>query len=175
MLQAHYRSIVDISEAALAAAEKGYQRLLEAVTQLATLETAATNAFDFESWQARCHAAMNDDFNTPVLIAHLFDAAKAIKSAHNNQLDIDAATKEKLQKQLEVFIKEVLGLEMKLQYKKQSADEGLATATISLLLELRDQARLKRDFETADQIRDALLALNIQLNDGKDGTTFNIQ
>ncbi len=175
ILQAHYRSIVDISEAALAAAEKGYQRLLEAVTQLATLETAATNAFDFESWQARCHAAMNDDFNTPVLIAHLFDAAKAIKSAHNNQLDIDAATKEKLQQQLEVFIKEVLGLEMKVQNKKQSADDGLATATISLLLELRDQARLKRDFETADQIRDALLALNIQLNDGKDGTTFNIQ
>ena len=64
---------------------------------------------------------------------------------------------------------------MKLQHKKQSADDGLATATISLLLELRDQARLKRDFETADQIRDALLALNIQPNDGKDGTTFNIQ
>ncbi len=64
---------------------------------------------------------------------------------------------------------------MKAQNKKQTADDGLATATISLLLELRDQARLKRDFETADQIRDALLALNIQLNDGKDGTTFNIQ
>ena len=117
----------------------------------------------------------NETILTPVLIAHLFDAAKAIKSAHNNQLDIDAATKEKLQQQLEVFIKEVLGLEIKVQYKKQSADDGLATATISLLLELRDQARLKRDFETADQIRDALLALNIQLNDGKDGTTFNIQ
>ena len=174
LLQAHYRSIVDLSEAALVASEKGFQRLVEAIDTLAKLDTSTeTKGFDYPQWKEKCYAAMNDDFNSPLLIAHLFDAVKFINGVRNEGLSISDSDKDALQSKMHEFINDVLGLKMQVataEDKNQHALKG----TVNMLIELRNQARSNRDFLTSDAIRDQLVALGIQLKDGKDGTTFSI-
>lgn len=173
-LQAHYRSIVDLSEAALEASGKGYQRLVEALDNLDTIDfSKTTTGFDLLQWKERCYEAMNDDFNSPLLIAHLFDAVKFINAVVNEKSSINKEDLENLKQSLNVFFYDVLGLkkpETKNQTKNQSTLEG----TLSLLLELRNKARLTKDFETSDLIREELLKLNIQINDTAEGSSFKI-
>jgi cysteinyl-tRNA synthetase len=173
-LQAHYRSIVDLSEAALEASGKGYQRLVEAIDNLDTIDfSKTTTGFDLLQWKEKCYEAMNDDFNSPLLIAHLFDAVKFINALVNEKSSINKEDLENLKQSLNVFFYDVLGLkkpETKNQTKNQSTLEG----TLSLLLELRNKARLTKDFETSDLIREELLKLNIQINDTAEGSSFKI-
>jgi cysteinyl-tRNA synthetase len=173
-LQAHYRSIVDLSEAALEASGKGYQRLVEALDNLDTIDISkTTTGFDLLQWKERCYEAMNDDFNSPLLIAHLFDAVKFINAIVNEKSSINKEDLENLKQSLNVFFYDVLGLkkpETKNQTKNQSTLEG----TLSLLLELRNKARLTKDFETSDLIREELLKLNVQINDTAEGSSFKI-
>jgi len=173
-LQAHYRSIVDLSEAALEASGKGYQRLVEALDNLDTIDFSKTTiGFDLLQWKERCYEAMNDDFNSPLLIAHLFDAVKFINAVVNEKSSINKEDLENLKQSLNVFFYDVLGLkkpETKNQTKNQSTLEG----TLSLLLELRNKARLTKDFETSDLIREELLKLNVQINDTAEGSSFKI-
>jgi len=172
MYQAHYRSVLDFSNDALLAAEKGYYRLMKASKKLDLLQTSALSSWDVSAWQKHCYQAMNDDFNSPILIAHLFEAAKFInavydKSASVNQTDLDL-----LKATFHSFIFEVLGLEDNLSDSETNSD--LFSDTIEMLIRLRNDARANRDFQTSDKIRDELLALGIQLKDEKDGTTFNV-
>ena len=170
MLQAHYTSILDLSNDALLASEKGYYRLMEAHKTLESLETGTKGSFDYKAWQQKCYAAMNDDFNTPILIAHLFEAVKQINLIKEGKESISEADKKFLQSTLDSFIFDVLGLE------SPTANEGKSdtlSGVVHLLIELRNKARANKDFATSDQIRDELIALGIQLKDGKDGTTFS--
>ena len=173
MLQAHYRSIVDLSETALEASEKGFNRLLEALPTLENLSpSAATTDFDFKAWREKCYEAMNDDFNSPLLIAHLFDAVKFINSVANQKQEISKKDLEDLKNLFNAFFYDVLGL-------KSTENDGVKDVsqlegTLKLLLEIRDQARTSKDFETSDLIRDALLELNIQINDAPEGSSFKI-
>ena len=173
MLQAHYRSIIDISEPALEASEKGYYRLMEALNYLEDLPTGAKGGFDLDHWQDKCHEAMDDDFNTPVLIAHLFDAVKFINSVKTGLQSIDNIQKERLIKMMESFSFDVLGLEKPL--KKPIPSDHKHEQTIHLLIKLRDQARLDKNFALSDQIREELLALGIELKDTKNGTEFQFK
>jgi len=110
-LQAHYRSIVDLSEAALEASGKGYQRLVEALDNLDTIDfSKTTTGFDLLQWKERCYEAMNDDFNSPLLIAHLFDAVKFINAVVNEKSSINKEDLENLKQSLNVFFYDVLGL-----------------------------------------------------------------
>jgi cysteinyl-tRNA synthetase len=172
ILQAHYRSIMDISEQALLAAEKGYLRMIDAFEALDSLPISSTTDFDVEAWLEKCHQVMNDDFNTPLLIAQLFEAVKFIFMVKNGQANINEATLEKLKHQLLRFTQEVLGLRLKLS----SADGNTEALekTVALLIELRDKARNNKDFATSDRIRDGLTDAGIQLFDGKEGTTFKL-
>jgi len=171
MLQAHYRSILDFSDDAILASEKGYNRLMEAVKILQGLQPAATAAFDVEDWKKQCYAAMNDDFNSPILIAHLFDAVKAINLAKDGKAVFDKAGLELLQQSLFSFLFEVLGLPVEEQ--KDDFSERLS-GTVHLLIELREEARINKNWALSDQIRDKLLQLGIQLKDAKEGTTFSM-
>ncbi|NAY93050.1 cysteine--tRNA ligase [Muricauda sp. JGD-17] len=171
MMQAHYTSILDLSDDALQASEKGYQRLMEAMGNLDSLKTTDKSDFDVDTWQQNCYDAMNDDFNTPVLIAHLFDAVKHINLIKEDKEKITKEDKALLQNTLESFVYYVLGLE------DQSAgkdDSKILTGVMELLISLRNQARANKDFDTSDKIRDELNALGVQIKDGKDGTTFTI-
>ena len=173
ILQAHYRSILDISEAALEASEKGYHKLMEAFDQLADLHQGVSGDFDVSQWKQQCYDAMNDDFNTPILIAQLFEAVKFINSVKNGLQSIDSEQKEALQQLMSAFLWEVLGLEKPSQKAIGKTDAKLEQ-TIGLLLQLREQARLDKNFALSDQIRDELQAIGVQLKDTKEGTQFHL-
>ncbi|MFN7099278.1 MAG: cysteine--tRNA ligase [Flavobacterium sp.] len=171
MLQAHYRSILDFSDDAIVAAEKGYKRLMEAMSALTTLSAGNTSSLAIAEWKQSCYDAMNDDFNTPILIAHLFEGVRFINLLKDGKETLNAADLETLKQTMNAFVYEVLGLEdEKISDSKNDKLEG----TISLLIEMRKQARENKNFALSDQIRDQLLALGIQLKDGKEGTTFSI-
>ena len=172
ILQAHYRSIVDLSESALEASEKGFYRLLEGLEKLDTLpESDSTTGFDFATWLNKCYAAMNDDFNSPLLIAHLFDAVKFINSVHNGSLTISAKEAQELKQHIHAFFFDVLGLQKPFQETPSKGNEQLDGA-LDLLMTLRNKARENKDFGTSDLIRDALNELDIQVNDTSEGSTF---
>ena len=174
LLQAHYRSIVDLSEDALLASEKGFQRLTEGINLLDKIEAAAkTDGFDLNVWVEKCYQAMNDDFNSPLLIAQLFDAVKFINSIKNGAAKISSEDLVVLKEKMKAFTEDVLGL----SFGSDQSDDKVSTAlegTVNLLIEMRKKARDNKDFATSDAIRDQLLALGIQLKDGKDGTSFSL-
>jgi len=172
MFQAHYRSILDFSNDALEASEKGFFRLMDAYRSSKDLVTASSSTFDVSAWRQSCYDAMNDDFNSPILIAQLFEAAKLINAVKEGNASLTPDDKELLHKTLHDFIFEVLGLE---DISSQSNDESnKLSGAVELLISLRDQARANKDFATSDKIRDELLESGIQLKDGKDGTTYSL-
>ena len=174
MLQAHYRSIVDLSENALEASEKGFYRLVEGIQTLEQIESGdKTTGFDLKQWTADCYAAMNDDFNSPVMIAHLFDAVKFINSISNGKKSINKEDLEALRTCMHAFFYEVLGLQTP-EKNKSTQETSQLEATLELLIELRTKARANKDFEISDLIRDSLEKIQIQLNDAAEGTTYQI-
>lgn len=172
ILQAHYRSILDFSDEALTASEKGFNKLMEAYDTLNSLNTQKTGAFNVENWRKECFAAMNDDFNTPILIAHLFEAVKNINQIKDGKQSISEEGLELLKHTLHDFIFEILGLSQ--SQNENGEDEGKLKGVIELLIELRANARINKDFATSDKIRDELSEMGIQLKDGKEGTTFSV-
>jgi cysteinyl-tRNA synthetase len=171
MMQAHYTSILDLSDEALLAAEKGYHRLMDALDALETLEVSEKSDLDVGAWKQRCYDAMNDDFNSPILIAQLFEAVKWINLVREGRQKLSAQDKALLETSIHDFIFEVLGIEKPLdRVESGNKVEGL----VQLLIEMRNKARADKDYATSDQIRDTLSELGIQLKDGKEGTTFQL-
>ena len=169
MMQAHYRSILDFSNEALLASEKGFLKLMEAVTSLSKIEaTEVVNDFDVIKWKSNCYAAMNDDFNTPILIAELFSAVKYINQIKDNKASINTSSLAVLTKTMKQFVFDILGLKTAVS-NDQNHKLG---ETIELLIKMRNEARAQKDFALSDKIRDELIGIGIQLKDGKDGTTF---
>jgi cysteinyl-tRNA synthetase len=175
MLQAHYRSIVDISEIALEASEKGFNRLVEGIKTLDNLVASSlTSEFDLKAWKDKCYGAMNDDFNSPLLIGYLFDAVKYINATANNKQEISGEDLKELKQIMNGFFNDVLGLKSDQKSMKLSEHIQLQ-GTLDLLSKIRDKARNSKDFETSDFIRDNLLKLNIQINDAPKGSSFKIK
>lgn len=173
MLQANYRSILDFSNTALLASEKGFNRLMNAYKSCSQLPTSSSSSFSISSWKQRCYDAMNDDFNSPILIATLFEAVKFIVGVKEGNEQITAEDKELLQDAMNDFIFDVLGL-VDTTVVNQDNSEKLS-GTVELLIKLRAEARDNKDFATSDQIRDQLITLGIQLKDGKEGTVFTLE
>lgn len=171
MMQAHYTSILDMSNEALLASEKGFNKLMEAINSVKSLPTGTTTSFDILTWKASCYNAMNDDFNTPILIAKLFDAVKHINLIKEASESITEEDRAELENTLHNFVFDVLGLENK---SSSDADSEKLGGVVELLIQLRKEARENKDFATSDKIRDQLSHLGIQLKDGKDGTTYSL-
>lgn len=168
MLQAHYRSTLDFSNDALEAADKGYKRLMNAVGLLEKLVPAqGAPSVGIADLNNRFHAAMNDDFNSPVLIAELFDAVRIINSIYDGKLSISTAELEELKTLIHSFVFSVLGL---MEENAENDDFGKLMAAV---LNLRNEAKQNKDFATSDRIRDELNAIGIQLKDSKDGTIWS--
>lgn len=172
MFQAHYRSILDFSNDALVASEKGYNRLMEAFRSLDGITVSQSSSFDVPKWRQSCYDAMNDDFNSPILIAQLFEASKYINGLKDGKETIAQADLALLKKTMHDFIFDVLALVD--VAAEGTADNDHLEGAVDLLISLRNQARANKDFKTSDQIRDQLLEVGIQLKDGKEGTTFSI-
>lgn len=171
MMQAHYTSILDLSDEALLASEKGYQRLMEAINNLERLPTGSSSSFDVKSWKQKGYDAMNDDFNTPILVANLFEGVKHINLIKEEKETITQADKELLTETMHNFVFDILGIE---NQNHTESDSDRLSDVVALLIQLRNEARANKDFATSDKIRDQLAAMGIQLKDGKDGTTFNL-
>ncbi|WP_140487553.1 cysteine--tRNA ligase [Flavobacterium sp. GSA192] len=171
MLQAHYRSILDFSDEAIVAAEKGYKRLMEAIDSLKQIKTSSNSSLDIADWKQLCYDAMNDDFNTPILIAQLFEGVRFINLLKENKESISAADLETLATTIHSFVFDVLGLE---NQKATDNSNDKLEGTINMLIGMRNKARADKDFAMSDHIRDQLLALGIQLKDSKEGTSFSI-
>lgn len=168
-LQAHYRSVLDISNDAMIASEKGFIRLMEAVKVLNSITPDDTkkSGFSLKEWKDRAYEALTDDFNSPILIAHLFEAVKYIFALNDGKETISTVDLEDLKTTLNAFIFDVLGLQSVEENNNEKLDQ-----TLKVLIELRNQARKSKNFELSDQIRDKLLAEGIELKDGRDGTSY---
>ena len=175
-LQAHYRSVLDISNEAMLASEKGFQRLMEALKTLSAISNQqsaergkqkAESDFNLNSWKEKCYDALNDDFNSPILISHLFEAVSFIFKLKDGKETISAEDLEELKTLMNAFVFDVLGLQNIEENNNAKLDQ-----TLQVLIELRNQARKAKNFELSDQIRDKLLAEGIELKDGRDGTSY---
>ncbi|MDI5949223.1 cysteine--tRNA ligase [Flavobacterium yafengii] len=171
MLQAHYRSILDFSDDAIVAAEKGYKRLMEAMNSLKDITADTKSTIDIPAWKQFCYDAMNDDFNTPILIAQLFEGVRFINLLKDGKETLNNEDLKSFEKAMNNFVFEVLGLE---DEKVSDSSNDKLEGTVNMLIEMRKQARDNKNFALSDQIRDQLIALGIQLKDGKEGTTFSI-
>jgi cysteinyl-tRNA synthetase len=171
-MQSSYRSILDLTDDGLLAAEKAYRKLMESINSLPKLETSKnTSNFDITSWKQSCYNAMNDDFNTPILIAELFSAVKFINQIKDGAAAISQADYNTLSTTLNVFAFDILGLISVTENSDSSSDK--LSDTVTLLINMRAEARANKDFALSDKIRDELADIGIQLKDGKDGTTFS--
>ena len=171
MLQAHYRSILDFSDDAIVAAEKGYKRLMEALETLKNISSSSKSTIDIVTWKQACYDAMNDDFNSPILIANLFEGVRYINLLNDNKETLNQADFEIFSTAMHAFVFDVLGLE---DENKSSNSNDKLEGTVNMLINMRNQARADKNFALSDQIRDQLIAIGIQLKDGKEGTTFSI-
>mgnify|MGYP000353783261 FL=1 len=169
-MQANYRSILDFSGDALEASEKGHSKLMEAVSYLDKIEVGKTSTFDVDKWKKDCYTAMNDDFNTPILISHLFDGVKLINQIKENKASLISEDLEVFKQTLNAFVFDVLGLMNETSQDNSEKVKGV----VELLIKLRKEARENKDWALSDQIRDELIELGIQLKDGKEGTTFSV-
>ncbi len=171
MMQAHYRSVLDFSNDALLASEKGCFKLMDAVASLSKIEaTKDSSDFDIIKWKSNCYAAMNDDFNTPILIAELFSAVKYINQIKDNKASISDLNLILLKEVIHHFVFDILGLK-----NETSNDQNQKLgATVELLIKMRNEARAEKNFALSDKIRDELIEIGIQLKDSNDGTAFTI-
>ena len=169
MLQAHYRSVLDFSNDAILAAEKGFTRLMEGIHLCTEIETSPTSSVDVMSWKQNCYDAMNDDFNTPILIAHLFEGIRLVNVLNDKRETITATDLAELKNTLEVFTFDVLGIKNE---KTSNDTTHKLEGVIEMLIEMRKAARENKNWALSDEIRDKLLVLDIQLKDGKEGTSF---
>jgi cysteinyl-tRNA synthetase len=169
ILQAHYRSTLDFRNEALQAAEKGLARLLNAVQLKGQLKTAATSSFSISEIKENVYAALNEDFNTPVAMAHLFDAVRLINSVNDGKEQLTAADEEELGLFMHEIIFNVLGL-------KQENDGGTEKidGLMKMIIDMRTDAKLRKDFAASDFIRDQLKAIGIKIKDGKEGASYSI-
>jgi cysteinyl-tRNA synthetase len=173
MLQCHYASTLDFSNAAMQASEKGLERLMAAMGTLEKLKPAnnADPAQDeaVRALAQRCHAAMNDDLNSPVMIAELFEAVRLINSANDGKVDLGATAIQELRTLMKAMVFDVLGLRTE---AAAAADDTALDGLVQEFIRMRAEAKARKDFATSDRVRDQLAALGIVLKDTKEGTTW---
>ncbi len=171
ILMAHYRSTLDFSNEALLAAEKGLKRLMQALQSLDELKAGEKSDFNIAELEEKCYDAMNDDFNSPVVISHLFEGVKIINSVKDKKASLTREDLELLKKFMHAFAIDILGL----QEENAGGQDGLIDYLMHTLLDIRQNARKNKDFATSDKIRDELARLNIVIKDSKEGSSWSFE
>lgn len=171
ILQSHYRSTLDFSNEALKAAEKGFKRLMEGISKLKTLPVSDSSTIRVADIQNNLEAAMNDDFNSPIAIAHLFDLIKTASAIESGKEKISGKDLESLVSLINTFVFDILGLKYE---EKEQSNLDILDPLMELILDFRKAAKDQRDFATSDKIREKLKKLNIEIKDTKDGSTWSI-
>jgi cysteinyl-tRNA synthetase len=171
-LQANYRSTVDFSNEALQAAEKGLKRLMSAIETLEKLIPTDESTINIDVIIKKCGESMNDDFNTPTTIAHLFDGVKIINSINDKKENISTTDLEKLKNHYNTFVFEILGLKNE---TISTDNDKTVDELMQLIIDIRKQSKEKKDWNTADLIRDELKKLNISIQDNKESSSWNYE
>lgn len=171
MAQSHYRSTLDFSNEALQASEKGYKKLMESFSTIEKIEPSPSSSVNIADLEDRCYAAMNDDFNSPVLIAHLFDGVRIINSAYDKTESLTADDLAALKRVMHTFVFEVLGL---VDESKSVAGSNVIDNLMKLILDIRETARENKDWATSDKIRDELKAAGVEIKDTKQGVEWRM-
>ena len=171
ILQAHYRSPLDFSNDALKATRKGYERLLAAIDALEKIAPSGKNATgeEVEELARSCREALDDDLNTPVLLARLFDGTRLVREIAGGKR-IDAGRLERLKELYRVTVFNVLGMR-----RQEKSNEGILEKMIALLMETRRKARENKDWATSDRIRDEFKAAGIVIKDTRDGYEWSLE
>lgn len=173
ILQAHYRSTVDFSNEALQASEKGLNRLLDAYNRIDKIVTSDTSSIDVSSIRQKCYDALNDDLNSAIVISNLFDVATIINSAVAGSVRLKKEDIVELKSLFDLFLFEILGITNEVG-KKDEHSEAYAKA-IDLLLEIRNDAKAKKDWATSDKIRNELNQIGFDVKDVKDGVEWKLK
>ena len=168
ILQAHYRSPLDFSNDGLKAAEKGFSKLMAANATLQKLKPSDKSTSDIKALRQSCYDAMNDDFNTAITIANLFEAVRIINSVNAGTETISGEDLDILKKIYNDFVFEILGLK-----EETVSDHSSVDGLMQFILRLRTEAKARKDFSTSDEIRDELNKLGYEIKDGKNGTEWN--
>ena len=171
ILQAHYRSTVDFSNEALKASEKGFEKLMTAYETLQKLKNSEESSIDIGSFEKKCYDAINDDFNTPILISHLFEAVKIINSVNDGKEKLSKKDIENFTVLFQTFLIDILGL----RPNKKETNGNLLNEIMEVLLKLRKNAKENKDWTTADLIRDELNKINVKINDSLDGSSWELK
>lgn len=171
MLQAHYRSTLDFGNEALQAAEKGLNKLLEAKNTLKQLLPTNTSTFNVNDLEKKCFEAINDDFNTPILVANLFEGVKVINSIKDQKAELNAEDLNRLKNLFDVFIYKILGLKEQEVVKSNDISDDI----MEVIFSIRNNAKKNKDFKTADFIRDELEKKGIQIKDSRDGSSWSLE
>lgn len=172
ILMAHYRGTVDFSNDALQAAEKAMNRLMEAYSNISRIAPSQTSSVGVSEFREKCYEAMDDDMNTPILISHLFDAAKVVNQAFDGKATLTAADIAELKSLFDTFLFDILG--MKEDKGDNSGRELAFGKVVDMLLEQRAIAKANKDWATSDKIRNELAALGFEVKDSKDGATWKL-
>ena len=165
ILQAQYRSTLDFSNEALQAAEKGYERLMKAVSTLKKIKPSEASSVDISDVEARCTAAMDDDLNSPMVISELFDCVRTINQIYDGKQTISAADLAELRRVVDLFVFDILGLRDDLA----GDNSQMLSSVVDMILNIRREAKNAKDWATSDKIRDGLAAIGIKVKDRKDG------
>ena len=173
ILQAHYRSTVDFSNEALQASEKAYNRLMEGWNNLAKITPAATSTIDVKELRNKCYEAMNDDLSTPIVISHLFDGVRIINTVLAGNATLSQADLDELRETMRMFMFDILGL-VENNQADNNGNEAYAKA-VDFLLEMRREAKARKDWATSDLIRDRLGEIGFELKDTKEGTEWKLK
>jgi cysteinyl-tRNA synthetase len=172
ILQAHYRSTIDFSNEALQASEKGFQKLMKAIDTLGNLKPSPESSADISLLKAKCYEAMDDDLNSPLLISSLFEGVKIINSVNDGSEKLNEKDLLSLKELFGVFVSDILGL------KDESAgknDEKLTGDLIKIIINLRQEAKNKKEWAASDKIRSDLKNAGIILKDKKDDVEWEIE
>jgi cysteinyl-tRNA synthetase len=166
-MQAHYRSTIDFSNEALKAAEKGLKKLMNSKELVGKLAVSASSTSNIPALKEACYAAMNDDFNSAILIAQLFEASRIVNSVHAGNETISAADLLIIKEIFETLLVDVLGLQ-----PESVGNDTDVENLMQLILDLRAEGKAKKDYALSDKIRDALSLINFKIKDEKDGTAW---
>lgn len=171
MLQTHYHSTLDFSNEALQASEKGFERLMDSYDTLQGLKPSTSSSEDIKALEQKCYDAMNDDFNSPILIAHLFEAVRIINSANDTKLQLTQNDLSILKDIYQHFVFDIMGL-------KKSAENSKSAKALNevmdLVIDIRAKAKNEKNFLLSDAIRDRLTKAGVQIKDGKEGSTWKL-
>ena len=177
VLSAHYRGTVDFSNEALVAAEKGLEKLLNAIADLSRIQVSPECDPETEkvvkSLREKCYDAMNDDFATPLVISYLFEACTTINKLIDHKATICADCLKELSEVMHLFTEDILGLSVQRSSSNARREESFGKV-VDMVLELRAKAKAAKDWATSDQIRDALAAAGFEVKDTKDGVTWKL-